>query len=440
MKLREYQTELINNTRNTFHTTKRCLSVAPCGAGKTIMFAYMCQQHLLTHKNGYVWFLVHRQELIDQTIATFVNNGIPMDNVLIGMVQTISRHLDRYNKPTMIIFDEAHHSNANQWKRIIDTYNDVAIIGLTATPCRLDGKPLGDIYDSMIIGPSVQYLIDNHYLAPYEYYAPHIDLEESKWEIKGSDYNQDSIAKTLDKQAIYGDIVKYIDYNKKTIIYAPNIAYSVKLAQMIGDKCRHFDGDTPKQERKQIIQDFRDGKIRVLTNVDLIGEGFDCPDCDCVMLLRPTMSTSLFIQQSMRCMRYQLNKTAVIYDFVGNVYRHGLPSDEREWSLTKAIKKRARHEVEDVLVRECKHCFLVYKGNGRICPYCHQDNGKTKKQIEEEKQAELERIESLQKKQERREVGMCRDMDSLVELAIKRGYKNPVWFARKVLEGRQNRV
>lgn len=106
------------------------------------MFAWMAEQHLNINKNGYVWFLVHRQELIYQTEKTFLDNELSMDNVLIGMVQTVSRHLDEYRQPSMIIFDEAHHSTAGTWKKIIDKYQNIPMIGLTATPCRLDGNLL----------------------------------------------------------------------------------------------------------------------------------------------------------------------------------------------------------------------------------------------------------------------------------------------------------
>lgn len=429
MKLRDYQIDSVNNTRNLFKQgNKRVLTVLPCGAGKTIEFAYMCSRH-----TGYVWFLVHRKELIDQAVATFVRNNISLDNVLIAMVQTVSRHLSDYKQPTMIIFDEAHHSTSKTWTNIINAYPNVPIVGLTATPCRLDGKPLGDIYQAMTVGISAKELIKLGYLSEYDYYAPKINLEDANWEIKGSDYDMQSVEKSFDKSGIYGDILKYIDPNKKTIIYAPTIKFSKSIPGAV-----HFDGDTPKAERDRIIKDFRNGKIKCITNVDLIGEGFDCPDCDCVILLRPTMSTALYIQQSMRCLRPAPGKRAVIYDLVGNVFRHGLPDDDREWSLTKKVKPHK--DVETLHIRECKNCFRVYAGNNRICPYCGFDNGKTKKEIEIEQQAELERITELKRKQERMEVGMCRDFRSLVALAKRRGYKNPVYWSNQILMARNKKI
>lgn len=433
MKLRKYQEESIEATRDLFRKhNKRVLTVLPCGAGKTVEFAYMCNNH-----KGYVWFLVHRKELITQARDTFINNNISLDNVMINMVQTVTRHIDDYKKPTMIIFDEAHHSTSKTWTRIIDAFPDVPIIGLTATPARLDGRPLGDIYQAMTIGISARKLIELGYLSEYDYYAPRINLEDAKWEIKGSDYDMQSVESSFDKSHIYGDVLKYIKPERKTIIYCPTIKFSKALCENIPGAV-HFDGDTPDDERKQIVEDFRTGKIRVLSNVNLIGEGFDCPDCDCVILLRPTMSVSLYIQQSMRCLRPAPNKRAIIYDLVGNVFRHGLPDDDREWSLTKKLKRQ--NNVDSLPIRECSHCFRVYPGHQRICPYCGFDNGKTKKEIEIEQQAELERITELKKKQERMEVGMCKDFQSLVALGKRRGYKNPTYWANTILQARYNKI
>lgn len=439
--LRPYQQDIINKVRFSFAKGyNKILTVLPCGGGKTVCFAYMAQNHILKNpKQNKVWFLVHRQELIEQTLDTFNKFNINMNNIFVGMVQTVSRRVNEYEKPTLIIFDEAHHATANTWLNIINNFPDVPIVGLTATPCRLNGDNLGKVFEKMEIGVSSKYLIENKYLSEYDYYAPNINIMMPK--IKGSDFDNTQVEF---ESIIYGDVIKYIDLKRKTIIYCPNIDFSINLQNLInshfGNVAVHFDGGTNKIERQQIIKDFRNGNIRILLNVDLIGEGFDVPDCDCVMLLRPTLSTALYIQQSMRCLRYKENKRAVIYDFVGNVHRHGLPDDDREWSLEKKVKCRNSNGMPDLITRECKHCFRVYKGNNRICPYCGLDNGKTKKQIEEEKQIELERITEIQKKQKRQEAGKCKDLQSLIKLAQERGYKNPVYWAKTVLRARRNKI
>lgn len=435
--LRPYQLDMINNVRNAFRQRlNRVLAVLPCGAGKTVCFAYMAENHILKNpQKNKVWFLVHRQELIEQTIETFKRFNINMNNILVGMVQTMANHLDDYEKPTLIIFDEAHHSTANTWLKIINKYSDVAVVGLTATPCRLNGDNLGSIYDNMCVGIESSELIKMRYLADYDYYAPKLDIMMPK--VKGADFDVSEIEY---KSMIYGDILKYIDTNKKTIIYCPNIRFSKMLEEEINavydNEAVHFDGGTDKNTRARIIHDFRCGKIKILLNVDLIGEGFDVPDCDCVFLLRPTMSTALYIQQSMRCLRPNGDKKAVIYDFVGNVYRHGMPTDKREWSLEKKVRCRNISGEPDILTRMCSKCFRVYAGINPVCPYCGSNNGKTKRQIEQDEKAELERIEKVEKRKKRQEVGMTQSLESLIELGKKRGYKNPYYWAQNIIKGR----
>lgn len=417
MILRTYQENLINQTRLAFmQGCKRPLVVLPCGAGKTVCFAYMAEQHV--KRGGKVWFLVHRKELVDQTLEVIQN-----ENIYVGMVGTALKKAPF--EPTMIIFDEAHHSSATTWQKIIAAYPFVPIIGLTATPCRLDGKPLGAIYDKLVIGVDSEWLIKNGYLSEYDYYAPSNLV---------ANFNSDTenVGIDFDKK-IYGNVLKYIS-DRKTIIYCPNIAFSQALAANIPGAV-HFDGNTPKVERDRIIHDFRIGKIRCLLNVDLIGEGFDVPDCECCILLRPTMSTALYIQQACRCLRPREGKRAVIYDFVGNVFRHGMPTETRQWSLDTPVRVRNKNAEPDIITRQCKSCFRVYKGSGNICPYCHADNGKTRKQIEIEEKEELEKIQKIKRKQ----VGMARTEAELIAIGKARGYKNPVYWARCVLKGR-NRI
>jgi len=210
--LRQYQTELIDATRKAFRNGyKRPLVVLPCGAGKTVCFADMAERHV-RKPHHYVWFLVHRRELVAQTLETFESMGIKHDHVLVDMVQTVSLHIDRYNKPTLIIFDEAHHATAKTWTNIINAYQDVPVVGLTATPARRDGRALGDIFDELVIGAEAEWLQDNGYLAPYDYYAPRtVDLKTVT--LRGGEYDSEDVTNVLIESRIYGDVMKYIDTN-----------------------------------------------------------------------------------------------------------------------------------------------------------------------------------------------------------------------------------
>jgi superfamily II DNA or RNA helicase len=311
----------------------------------------------------------------------------------------------------------------------------------------------------MEVGVTAKWLVNNGFLSKYEYYAPKLKMEGAVWKPKGMDYDTEDAEQKLAEAGIYGDIFKYFNPNLRTIIYAPTLSMSRRVVEEINNHygaeiAAHFDGDTPPKERKRIVEDFRSGKIRALSNRDLIGEGFDVPDCECCMLLRPTKSTALYIQQAMRCMRPREGKKAVIYDFVGNVYRHGMPDDDRTWNLSTKVKCRNESGEPDIITRTCKHCFKVYSGTSRICPYCGFDNGKTPKEIEEDKKAELERITALEKarkkkereeahqrrieaaearkeefRKERIEEGMCRSFDDFLRLAQERNYNNPRGWA-----------
>lgn len=428
MKLRPYQTNLINDTRKSFaRGNKRVMVVLPCGGGKTVCFAYMANEHV--KRGGYVHFYVHRRELISQTQKTFEDMGIPTDNIYIGMVQSRKKDL---KEPSLIIFDECHHSAASTWRQIIEKYHDKYIVGLTATPIRSDGTGFDGLYDDLVIGPTAEWLIENNYLAPYDYYAPKLSTINPKdFKMRGKDFDNKQVTDIMLKSKIYGDIKKYIDLSRKTIIYCPSIEFSKSLEANIKGVV-HFDGDTPITIRDDIVKRFKSGEIRVLSNVDLIGEGFDVPDCDCVILLRPTASTGLYIQQSMRAMRYAENKRAVIYDLVGNCFTHGLPTDNHNWSLRGKVRYKIG-SADEIKIRQCGNCLRVYGGKNRICPYCNHDNGKTKEEIKIDEAVELEKI----KKIEKREVGMARNYDELVAIGIKRGYNNPEYWARQVLRGRE---
>ena len=260
------------------------------------------------------------------------------------------------------------------------------------------------------------------------------------------DYKQTDVDFLMNKSKIYGDVVKTykkLANNRKTIIYCNSIEYSKKIEKIFracGYKIRQFDGNTSKTDRDEIIKQFKNNELEILVNVDLIGEGFNVPDCDCVVLLRPTQSVSLFIQQSTRCLRSKPGKHAIIIDFVGNVFRHGMPTENRNWTLSKQVRVINKNGDRDIIVRQCINCFRCYQGTSKICPYCEFDNGKTRNEIEQEKAIELEKITNVEKREKRLERVQATDYESLVQLGIQRGYKNPQWWARMILKGRGKNV
>lgn len=371
-ELHDYQQTLVDKARNSYvDGYKAPCVVAPCGAGKSVIIAEIAR--MTTLRGNRILFLVHRKELIDQIKETFEKNGVDINLVHFGMVQTVVKRLEKMQKPHLIITDENHHSLAKTYRKIYDYFNDVLRLGFTATPIRLNGSGLGDVNDILIEEVSAKWLIKNGYLSPYKYYAPKlIDTEKLKLNSL-REFSSTSIENAMDDKTIYGDAIKHyrqLAEGEQAIAYCHSVQASKQLAEEFkqqGINAIHLDAKTPKLERDSVIQQFRDREIQVLSNVDLIGEGFDVPDCSTVIMLRPTESLSLYIQQSMRGMRYRPGKTSIIIDHVDNVRRHGLPDMDRTWSLE--VKKKSDKKPE-VPIKECPNCFAVYSPEEKACPMC----------------------------------------------------------------------
>ena len=431
MQLRPYQNDLVEQVRNAWKDGYKspCI-VLGCGGGKSCIVAEIARRTTWNGKR--VLFLVHRRELVDQIFRTFVRWGVLMDLCDIGMVQTFTRRLNKLQKPALIITDENHHSLAQSYKRIYEYLPDVPRVGVTATPVRLNGDGLGDVNDKLIIGVSTKWLIENHCLAPYDYYAPDI-ADLTGLHTKMGEYVTSDIEKAMIKKAVFGDVIRYYKQladGKKAVCYCSSIKHSEKTAEAfcnVGISAKHIDGSTPKSERDKIISDFRNGSITILCNVDLISEGFDVPDCECAILLRPTHSLTLYIQQSMRCMRYKPNKRAVIIDHVGNYARHGMPDDDREWTLEKKKRNKIRQEKEQAAkVLQCPECFYTFSpdmldGNRKICPHCGYMFPNKTRSIEIEEETKLIKVTGFKLDYSGPE--QCQSYAELVEYANRHGYK-----------------
>lgn len=438
-QLHDYQQTLVDKTRQSYiDGYKSPCVVAPCGAGKSIIISEIAR--MTTLKGNRVLFLVHRRELIDQIQGTFEKNNVQMNLVHFGMVQTVVRKLESMKKPSLIITDESHHGLAASYRKIYDYFSDVPKLGFTATPIRLNGSGLGDINDILIEEVDAEWLIENGFLSPYKYYAPKlIDTEQLKLNSLREFSNQ-SINQAMGK-TIYGDVIKHyqeLASGEQAIAYCHSIDASMTVKQEFlnhGIVAEHIDAKTPKAERDSVIQKFRDREIQVLTNVDLIGEGFDVPDCSTVIMLRPTQSLSLYIQQSMRGMRYRPGKTSTIIDHVDNVRRFGLPDAKREWSL--AVKKKSSSQQE-VKIKECINCFAVYPQGESACPECgHVPVVEREVNYDVDETAELTQVtkEDIDIKLDFREPSDCKSMSELYELAKNRGYKRGWAFHQGKLLG-----
>ena len=259
-----------------------------------------------------------------------------------GVIEDINSDNDA---PNYLLIDEAHHSEADTYQLLFDKYPKAIKIGFSATPERLDGKGLDNSYQNSIIGKSVRELINNHILSDYKYYAPSTtDSFQYSISPKYLQVQEETFFKAVKKDSsyqkkIYADVLKtWIEKgeNKQTILFAPSIAMSKTFAKefnQAGIKAEHVDGLVKKSERKAILESFRKGEIKVICNVDLISEGFDMSDADCVVLTRPTESLAMFMQQVFRAMRYREGKTAIILDHANNIALHGEIDQIFDWSL-----------------------------------------------------------------------------------------------------------
>lgn len=435
INLYDYQQDLYDKTRQSFaKNNRKVLCVAPCGAGKSFLFLKMCESAL--NKGNKVLVLIHRKELAEQHKQLIKEFGLTSKNLRIALFWSEINRLGKYEQPNLIIVDEAHWLPQTLCK-VLDYYN-CRVVAFTATPCRLSGKPLGTVYEDMIVGIGVKELIKQKRLSPFDYYSVPV-ADVSQLSVRNGDYVVSESEALLMKPAIFGDVIetykKFAD-GKKTLIYCASIKHSQKVAEEFrnaGYRAEHMDSNTPKSERARIMQDFRDGKIQIITNVLLIVEGISVPDCECCILLRPTQSTTIFIQSAMRCMRYQENKRAIILDMVANYQKLGMPDDDREWSLTSEVKKRPiLKDNGDFRIRTCPQCFKVF-ATAKECPYCgsvyplHPREIKAHEEIELKRitEAEAEQAEKV-RKQMRMEVGRAKTIADLIKIQKARGY-SPGW-------------
>ena len=428
--LYNHQAEFLNNIKQSIKNgNKRIMCVASCGFGKSIIIKEICDSAV--NKGNNYMILVHRIELVNQ----LNERGLKA-----SMVQTISRHINEQPDYKIIIIDEAHLALSQSYLKVINHYKNAIILYFTATPKRLDGLNFSTIADDIVIAKSAKWLIENNYLAPYDYYAPKILVDCEKLTTTNGDYTQSDIIEQMDKPKIYGDIFNEwckFAKDKKTIVYASSLSHSKKIVDYFnanGINSAHIDGNTPRAMRDKIINDFKCGNIKILSNYALIVEGFDVPDCECCIIARPTQSLVIHIQSTMRCMRYKPNKRAIILDSVGNFERHGLPDDDREWSLESIKRPRSKNDEPKILTRTCPNCYKVYQAKlGLKCPYCNSIVSKTKKEIEYDKQQELIKVEAINRKKKRMEVGRSQTRDDLERIARERGYKRSwVWVQCKL--------
>ena len=379
-KLRDYQAEIINKIQNSMLTGHRRIIVqSPPRTGKTVVMSEIARR--ATVKNRRVLFLIHRQEVLEQANATFKEQGVDFDLLTSGMVQTLTRRVDKLDAPHIILVDEAHHALSKSYRRILDKFKDAYVLLFTATPVRLGREQLDQVADDIVLGKSIKELTAAGFLAPFRYYQPPAGFNQSELKLSSTgDYTNKSITSAL-QSCLYGDLVshyKRLAAGKQAVCYCHSIDAAKHAAAEFnknGIAAAEVDGTTPRSERDELVKKFRAGVIKVMVNVNLFTEGVDLPDVDAVILARPTSSLSLYLQFAMRCLNPRAGKVAVIIDHANNVEKFGYPDSERNWlQLVKTgAKTRKNAETDNFNIVTCETCFAVLESRtikAGTCPYC----------------------------------------------------------------------
>jgi DNA repair protein RadD len=405
--LRPYQDDLIGRVRARISGgCRRVVLVAVTGAGKTVMAGRMID--LAVERGRRVLFLAHRTELIEQAQAKLAQFGVqagiiqgarlgdPSAAVQVASVQTLVRRLSRprrqssplWSGPTMIdplasfdlvVVDECHHATAASYRAVLEAYPQAVVIGLTATPYRLDGSGLGDLFDGLEAGPQVADLIRDGYLVQPVVYAPPSPAELAGVSVRAGEYAIDVAERILDRTAPIAEMVAAWQARaggRLSVGFACSVEHAEHCAaafRAAGIPSAAIDGGTAAGERAEVLQRLAAGELRVVWNCALLTEGWDLPACACVLLARPTMSRALWRQMVGRGLRSAPEKAdCVVLDHVGATHRFGLPDDPDTYSLDGSVQGCAAEPGggRGVRLLSCRSCARAFDPVMPCCPAC----------------------------------------------------------------------
>ena len=449
------QADLVDRVRAAMRRHKSVLLQLATGGGKTVLAAAMIKSALA--KGSRSIFIVPRRELLKQTAETMHAYGIPFGYVAAGYpvnpfakVQlatsgTLARRLDKAPAASVAFVDEAHFGG-DELARIIAHYKATGawIIGLSATPWKLSGQGLGDWYQTMECGPPIAELIANGRLSRYRLFAPHHpDLSGIK--TVAGDYAKGALSERMEgDRVLIGNAVKhYADHAMGRL----NIAYctSVKHAEIVAQAFRDggvpaaaISGDMDDDERSRLVRRFARRELLVLCNCSLLTFGFDLASAaqmdvtvESMSDLSPTKSLSLQLQKWGRVLRKK-DDPALILDHAGNVDRHGLPDDPREWTLAGRERRDGGDGERDLPVRQCSHCYYCHRP-APVCPACGFVYPVQSRLIDEV-EGELAEVTVARKPPSPQ--ALARDLDALIALGRSRGMRNPEGWAAHVMTAR----
>ena len=356
IKLFDYQEDMKERIEKALRLHRSVMAQMPTGTGKTYLLTAVIDSFVSNNPMEKVWIVAHRRELvsqIDETVRKFhsysaSNTSSLLSSVKAMSIQWLMRHYDEIEEePGMIVIDEAHHALAKTYKEMWERFPNAKFLGLTATPCRLNGKGFTDLFDILVQSWSVPEFISKGRLATYDFVSIKSDgvtqrlIDSLQKRGADGDYQNKEMDMLLNKkpsiERLYRSLEEY-GKDRKGIVYAINISHAQKITKLYqehGVKAIAIDSKTPAAERQQDIEAFKKGDIQVLVNVDIFSEGFDCPDVEFVQLARPTLSLAKYLQMVGRGLRVAKGKkNCVIIDNVGLYRVFGLPSQVWNWKAT----------------------------------------------------------------------------------------------------------
>ena len=379
IKLFDYQEDMKERIEKAFRLHRSVMAQMPTGTGKTYLLTAVIDSFVSNNPKEKVWIVAHRRELvsqIDETVRKFhsysaSNTSSLLSSVKAVSIQWLSKHYDEIEEePGMIVIDEAHHALAKTYKEMWERFPKAKFLGLTATPCRLNGKGFTDLFDVLVQSWDVPEFISKGRLATYDFVSIKSDgitqrlIDSLQKRGADGDYQNKEMDMLLNKkpsiERLYRSLEEYVK-GRKGIVYAINISHAQKITKLYqenGVKAIAIDSKTPATERQQDIEAFKKGDIQVLVNVDIFSEGFDCPDVEFVQLARPTLSLAKYLQMVGRGLRVAKGKkNCVIIDNVGLYRVFGLPSQVWNWNAMFEGKLKVGKKKETPKEREF---FLMY--------------------------------------------------------------------------------
>ena len=379
IKLFDYQEDMKERIEKALRLHRSVMAQMPTGTGKTYLLTAVIDSFVSNNPMEKVWIVAHRRELvsqIDETVRKFhsysaSNTSSLLSSVKAMSIQWLMRHYDEIEEePGMIVIDEAHHALAKTYKEMWERFPKAKFLGLTATPCRLNGKGFTDLFDILVQSWSVPEFISKGRLATYDFVSIKSDgmtqrlIDSLQKRGADGDYQNKEMDMLLNKKPSIERLYRSLEEfgkDRKGIVYAINISHAQKITKLYqenGVKAIAIDSKTPATERQQDIEAFKKGDIQVLVNVDIFSEGFDCPDVEFVQLARPTLSLAKYLQMVGRGLRVAKGKkNCVIIDNVGLYRVFGLPSQVWNWKAT--FEGRLRYSRKKETPKE-RDFFLMY--------------------------------------------------------------------------------